>query len=244
MLHKPLQGPAAMSPLTRRIILLGVLLTPLGLCAGPLHQAALLPAPAALLLYAGCGVLAALAMLRGLAAARQAPEVLWVLLSLVPLAIVVPLGWMIAQGVMSPFAHDISTDPLDPPSLAATAELRSDNDRSPDWSPPPQGTPMPEPLTTAKPPAAVFAELSTLIAAREWTIVVTEAPTRLVATDRSWFFGFPDDIAIRLSPLEDGGTRVDVRSQSRVGASDLGVNAQRITALLIDLDALLKAQSP
>ena len=48
-------------------------------------------------------------------------------------------------------------------------------------------------------------------------------------------FGFKDDVVIRLSAVNDG-TRVDVRSASRVGLSDLGANAARIQAYLAKLD--------
>ena len=46
------------------------------------------------------------------------------------------------------------------------------------------------------------------------------------AAYQSFWFGFIDDFVIRLSP-QDNGTRIDVRSKSRVGVSDLGANASR-----------------
>jgi hypothetical protein len=65
--------------------------------------------------------------------------------------------------------------------------------------------------------------------------VVDSAPPNLAgdgaaaieATDRSLFFGFVDDIAIRIRP---GATQtiVDVRSVSRVGRHDFGANARRV----------------
>ncbi len=51
--------------------------------------------------------------------------------------------------------------------------------------------------------------------------------SRIEATDRTIWLGFTDDIVIRVRP-EDGGSRVDIRSVSRVGTSDLGTNAARI----------------
>lgn len=50
---------------------------------------------------------------------------------------------------------------------------------------------------------------------------------------RSRVFGFPDDVFVRAGP----GERVDVLSSSRVGASDLGVNRERVEALRADLAA-------
>jgi uncharacterized protein (DUF1499 family) len=52
---------------------------------------------------------------------------------------------------------------------------------------------------------------------------------RIEATATTFWFGFKDDVVIRLRP-EAGGTRVDVRSESRVGGSDVGANAARIRA--------------
>lgn len=55
------------------------------------------------------------------------------------------------------------------------------------------------------------------------------------ATDRTFWFGFRDDLAIRLVPLPTGGTIVDVQSVSRVGVVDLGVNARRVERFLDEL---------
>ena len=51
------------------------------------------------------------------------------------------------------------------------------------------------------------------------------------ATDTTFWFGFKDDVAIRVRP-DDGGSVIDVRSVSRVGRSDLGTNARRILQFL------------
>ena len=54
------------------------------------------------------------------------------------------------------------------------------------------------------------------------------------ATDTTFWFGFKDDVVIHVRPA-DGGSRVDVRSLSRVGVGDAGTNAKRIRAYLDDL---------
>ncbi|WP_336985675.1 DUF1499 domain-containing protein [Altererythrobacter aquiaggeris] len=46
----------------------------------------------------------------------------------------------------------------------------------------------------------------------------------------TFWFGFKDDVTARVTPGPEG-TRVDFRSTSRVGLSDLGANAERIAAL-------------
>lgn len=56
-------------------------------------------------------------------------------------------------------------------------------------------------------------------------------------TDTTYWYGFTDDVIVRVRADEDGkGTRLDVRSVSRVGVSDLGRNAKRIALLLSTWD--------
>ena len=65
-----------------------------------------------------------------------------------------------------------------------------------------------------------------------WEIVATApAEGRIEATATTFWFGFKDDIVVRVTPA-DGGSRIDVRSVSRVGRGDVGTNAQRIKAYL------------
>jgi uncharacterized protein (DUF1499 family) len=64
------------------------------------------------------------------------------------------------------------------------------------------------------------------------------AEGRIEATATSLLFGFKDDVVVRVVPAP-GGTKVDVRSQSRVGRSDLGVNAKRVRAFQEKLKASL-----
>jgi uncharacterized protein (DUF1499 family) len=86
-----------------------------------------------------------------------------------------------------------------------------------------------------RPPEAYQRALA-IVRAREWEIVAAdEAERRIEATDTTFWFGFKDDLAIRVSALPDGGSRVDVRSVSRVGLSDVGTNARRIRAFSSDL---------
>jgi uncharacterized protein (DUF1499 family) len=55
---------------------------------------------------------------------------------------------------------------------------------------------------------------------------------RLEAVATTRWLRFKDDVVVRLRDRPDGGTRVDVRSKSRIGRSDLGTNARRIRAFL------------
>jgi uncharacterized protein (DUF1499 family) len=55
---------------------------------------------------------------------------------------------------------------------------------------------------------------------------------RIDATDTTFWYGFDDDVTIRLRDGKGGGTIVDVRSLSRIGGSDLGKNADRVGKFL------------
>ena len=65
------------------------------------------------------------------------------------------------------------------------------------------------------------------------TLLVAAVPSegRIEATDTSLLFGFKDDIVIRVVAL-GAGSRVDLRSASRVGRGDFGVNARRVRKFL------------
>ena len=89
-----------------------------------------------------------------------------------------------------------------------------------------------KPLMLSLPPSKVF-DLA-LDEARKsgWTIIATDQEQgRIEATDRTGWYGFTDDIVLRIE--SDGtGTRLDMRSHSRVGRGDRGKNAERIRTFL------------
>jgi uncharacterized protein (DUF1499 family) len=62
------------------------------------------------------------------------------------------------------------------------------------------------------------------------------AAGRIEANETTRWFRFTDDVVIRVAP-DGAGSRVDVRSVSRVGRSDFGVNAGRIRAYTAALKA-------
>ena len=65
-----------------------------------------------------------------------------------------------------------------------------------------------------------------------WQVVdANELEGRIEATATTFWFGFKDDVVIRIVPAPEG-SRVDVRSVSRVGLSDVGTNAKRIRDFL------------
>ena len=69
-----------------------------------------------------------------------------------------------------------------------------------------------------------------------WELVTQDAPGGIIeATDTTFWFGFKDDIVVRLTENQLNQTTVDARSVSRIGMSDLGLNADRIGDYLDDL---------
>jgi uncharacterized protein (DUF1499 family) len=95
-----------------------------------------------------------------------------------------------------------------------------------------EGYPDLAPVTLSLPPEQAFDRALTVAQDDGWEIVTADRTAgRIEATDTTFWFGFKDDVVVRLTPWGTG-TRVDVRSVSRVGRSDVGTNARRITSFL------------
>ncbi|MGP1275102.1 MAG: DUF1499 domain-containing protein [Caulobacterales bacterium] len=142
-----------------------------------------------------------------------------------------------------PPIHDISTDTSNPPQFTATLiARRGEASNSVDYASktdPRSGRPLPEVQAEAYPdiqPIAVAAEpldayQAALAVARDMGMTVsTESERELMfeATATTFWYGFRDDVVVRVTALTDGGSVVDARSVSRVGVSDLGANAARL----------------
>jgi uncharacterized protein (DUF1499 family) len=150
-----------------------------------------------------------------------------------------------AQSV--PRIHDIATDSERPPEFVA---LRAERERSPNgaaYGGPEvaaeqrRGYPDIAPLLLRMPPDRAFGAVEATVRDLGWEIVAAvPAEGRLEATDTTKWFRFKDDVVVRVAPAPDG-SRVDIRSVSRVGRSDLGANAQRIRAFLLALSARTRA---
>lgn len=151
--------------------------------------------------------------------------------------------WVTVKSV--PFIHDITTDTVNPPAFIAVVAAREAEGANPhDYAGEPVarqqecGYPdLTSLLVEADPPTAYDRALE-VAESMEWEIVAADrALGRIEATDTSTWYGFKDDIVIRVLATDgDTGSRVDVRSLSRVGRSDVGVNAARIRAYLDALD--------
>ena len=145
------------------------------------------------------------------------------------------------QAQQLPRIHDITTDPDNPPTYVAVLPLRQ-GARTPvqyqasTAAEQKRGYPDVAPVILPLPVAQAFARAESAARAMGWDIVaVSPQDLRIEATDTSLMFGFKDDVVIRVAALADVVTpssRIDVRSLSRVGGSDFGVNAKRIRAYL------------
>ena len=133
-----------------------------------------------------------------------------------------------------PPIHDISTDTDDPPRFVALLAARAGAPNGVEYggegvaAAQKRAYPDIVPLTLAVKPDVALQQCAQAAAALGWDIAAI-APTelRVEATDTTVFFGFKDDVVIRVSPAAQG-SRVDIRSVSRLGRSDLGTNARRI----------------
>ena len=137
-----------------------------------------------------------------------------------------------------PPIHDITTDTANPPQFAAILPLRKNAANSAEYGGDKiaalqkKGYPDIIPLVIEAPPAAAFERALRVARESGWKIVAaTPAQHRIEATARTLLFGFRDDVVIRVTPAGDG-SRIDIRSVSRVGRSDLGANARRIRGFL------------
>ncbi len=145
-----------------------------------------------------------------------------------------PLNTLRKGGGVPPI-HDISTDLDNPPLFETVPSLRAASDNSLDIDAKVQAAQKAHytslaPLMLDGTPADNFAAAVAAAENMGWEIVAADKSNgRLEATATTAMFGFKDDVVIRLS-ADNVGTKVDMRSASRVGISDLGANAARIEA--------------
>lgn len=162
---------------------------------------------------------------------------LWVSVAL-STAVLALMGLQFYKAMTVPQIHNISTDVDDPPQFDRVialrgadanplhydaAELADDQQRAYPWV---------RTLETELPPEQALERAVEVLEAQGLEIVnVDPTAGRVEAVDTTFWFGFKDDVVVRVRPAS-GGSRVDMRSVSRVGRSDLGTNAARIGEFL------------
>jgi uncharacterized protein (DUF1499 family) len=151
--------------------------------------------------------------------------------------VAIPLQYLL-RGV--PAIHDITTDTDNPPAFIAVLQARAAeraggvdyrNPRIPQLQK--KAYPDVVPLMTALPVAQAFgAALEVAQSMPGWTVVASDAGAgRIEASQQSRWFRFTDDIVIRVAN-DEAGSRIDMRSTSRQGRGDFGVNAARVRAYM------------
>ena len=171
------------------------------------------------------------------------------------------VGWVgtfLMKALTVPAIHDVSTDLADPPAFQ-TLTLRTDNlDNIPGADDKDMRGLTPQQrwavvhqkaygdirsVRSNEPVPMVIAKAERLAKARGWDVAVSlPEEGRFEATETSAFFQFKDDVVLRVRPSETGeGSIVDMRSVSRVGVSDLGMNAKRVRSFLADLTGTVTA---
>ena len=161
-------------------------------------------------------------------------------LSLVPLIAMTP---QIIKGQGVPAIHDITTDTVNPPTYQMVVQLRKDALNPLEYG---AGLSSPEelarlqqeaypdvrPLASALMPDDAITRAAEVIAAQGLEIVNVDPASGIVeAVATTFWFGFKDDMVVRVTPT-DAGSLIDVRSVSRVGLGDIGANAARIQKFL------------
>src|SRR3974390_2604520 len=142
-----------------------------------------------------------------------------------------------------PQINDISTDLANPPRFDVLARLRprdridypasfAEQQR--------KGYPDVVPLQLDLRARTAYDVAMKIVTARKWLGIDTRAPAGpppgvIEAVGRTPIMGFRDDIVVRVSAT-GAGSRIDVRSASRYGLSDFGTNANRVRALLSDIE--------
>ncbi|SVD02180.1 uncharacterized protein METZ01_LOCUS355034 [marine metagenome] len=156
--------------------------------------------------------------------------------------------WKMVQ--TSPFIHDITTDTENPPKFVAIVPLRDSVDATHEYGG--SGLALLQryggfnepyknilPVTTTSARDEAYDRALAVAQKTDWSIVgASREDGRIEAFDTSFWYGFIDDIVIRVIATPDG-SRVDMRSTSRVGRSDVGVNAARIREYTSTLSGIL-----
>jgi uncharacterized protein (DUF1499 family) len=245
---------------TRFAFFVGILAIILLVIAGPAYRLRLLPLIPALLgaaigfllfivtfIVGGIGLLAG--RRQGFTRSRAAVAV--IALSLV---ITIVAGFWISRGRGTPPIHDVTTDLNDPPVFKDAVPLRlaSGAVNPAEYQriqtimgnkinvPDAQRSAYPDiqALVLPQPPERAVQLAQQVAKDMGWDVfAVVPSEGRVEATDTTGYFGFKDDVVVRIKP-ESTGSRVDVRSESRVGGGDIGTNARRVRAYLARLREL------
>jgi uncharacterized protein (DUF1499 family) len=218
------------------------------LLAGPVgYRLGILPLRVALLTVlrwgAYGGIAAAVMSLAGLVVTMMRPRearrgMLLAAISLLGAVVLLGIPGRVRLGPPTPPIHDITTDTQEPPEYVAVLPLRANAPNTTVYggekiaSQQRDAYPDLQPLLLDVPPPQAFERALATVHEMGWDLVAADAAAgRIEATDTTFWYGFKDDVVIRVRPSDDG-SRIDVRSLSRVGGGDAGTNAKRVRGYL------------
>ena len=136
-----------------------------------------------------------------------------------------------------PPIHDITTDTAEPPRFDSAIRRRGPDSNPLTLDPAviaiqQQHYADLDTIASELSTEQALAHAATVAGSLHWVIHHQDLPGGVIeASQRSFWFGFVDDVVIRVRP-RIGGSAVDLRSVSRLGRSDLGANAKRIRAFI------------
>ena len=159
---------------------------------------------------------------------------------IVGLAVVAVPSAVIVSARGKPPIHDITTDPDNPPPFVAILPLRAGAANPPEYAGSAvaaqqrRAYPDIQPLVLRANTGEAFDRVLATVRDLGWDVVANDrAAGRIEAVDTTFWFGFKDDVVIRITAgTSEGSARIDVRSKSRVGVGDVGTNARRVRTLL------------
>ena len=163
---------------------------------------------------------------------------------LLGLVMVAVIGSFAAGGGKYPPIHDITTDTENPPVFVALQAER-DAMHAPNttaYDPAvgvkqKQGFPDLGPKILPVPADQAFNKALEAAKAMGWRIAAAEpAEGRIEGVAMTFWAGYIDDIVVRITAIDDTQSRIDVRSESRVGGGDAGTNGKRIQQYLAKLN--------
>lgn len=153
------------------------------------------------------------------------------------------LGLQFAKANSVPPIHNISTDVDNPPQFDKVVALRGEDsnplayDREVLAEQQLEAYPEVRSKRLSITPSEATTRAQSVLESMGLEIVASDPASGIIeATQTTFWFGFKDDLVVRALPT-DSGSVIDVRSVSRVGQSDLGANAARISAFLEQLEA-------
>ena len=208
-------------------------------------------------LLVACGVFATLSMLLSIMAPKKGFFV-GAFAMIIPLVGMGQLAGMKNLVSSLPLIHDITTDTQNVPiftqaimseraktenvnSLDYAGKMAPTKEKDANGKPvmklvsalQTQAYPKVRPLILTAAPDVAFGQAKAVASAMGWQIKSEDVSAGVLeATDSSFWYGFKDDVVIRIRASEGGGSIVDIRSVSRVGMSDIGANAKRIRIFL------------